>query len=114
MICPVTNNQCRTNGCGPKCYKRDTLDSSTLTQPREKTSKIWVVMSGDFYGDEYIIAPFTREDWAVEHAQAIVDEHNAQQKYKKNKYVKSKKGNYWGYRSTYILIREMELDPGKS
>jgi hypothetical protein len=27
MVCPVTNDACRTNGCGPKCYKLHTLDS---------------------------------------------------------------------------------------
>ncbi len=26
MICPITNTPCKTNGCGEKCYKRDTLD----------------------------------------------------------------------------------------
>ena len=25
MICPITDRPCRTNGCGPKCYKKDTL-----------------------------------------------------------------------------------------
>ena len=28
MICPVTNQNCRTNGCGEKCYKYNTLDSN--------------------------------------------------------------------------------------
>lgn len=27
IICPVTDKPCRTNGCGEKCYKRDTLDN---------------------------------------------------------------------------------------
>lgn len=32
MICPITNNWCRTNGCGEKCYKRDSLGYSTALQ----------------------------------------------------------------------------------
>lgn len=32
MICPITNNYCRTNGCGEKCYKRDSLGYSTAPQ----------------------------------------------------------------------------------
>lgn len=32
MICPITNNWCRTNGCGEKCYKRDSLGYSTAPQ----------------------------------------------------------------------------------
>lgn len=32
MICPITNNYCRTNGCGEKCYKRDSLGYSNETQ----------------------------------------------------------------------------------
>lgn len=29
MICPITDKPCRTNGCGEKCYKRDSLGYST-------------------------------------------------------------------------------------
>jgi len=25
MICPITDRECRTNGCGTKCYKKDSL-----------------------------------------------------------------------------------------
>ena len=32
MICPITNDWCRTNGCGEKCYKRDSLGYSTAPQ----------------------------------------------------------------------------------
>ena len=30
MICPVTDKPCKTNGCGDKCYKRDSLDKMKL------------------------------------------------------------------------------------
>ena len=26
-VCPITDKPCTTNGCGEKCYKKDTLDS---------------------------------------------------------------------------------------
>ena len=32
MICPITDKPCRTNGCGEKCYKRDSLGYSTAPQ----------------------------------------------------------------------------------
>ena len=32
MICPVTNRECRTNGCGEKCYKRDSLGHNTIAK----------------------------------------------------------------------------------
>jgi hypothetical protein len=32
MICPVTDRECRTNGCGEKCYKRDSLGYSTISK----------------------------------------------------------------------------------
>lgn len=38
-ICPVTNYPCKTNGCGEKCYKRDTLDKSTITKCKESWSR---------------------------------------------------------------------------
>lgn len=36
MICPITNDWCRTNGCGEKCYKKDSLGYSTSTQHEAK------------------------------------------------------------------------------
>lgn len=36
MICPITDKPCRTNGCGDKCYKRDSLGYSIETQPAAK------------------------------------------------------------------------------
>lgn len=32
MICPVTDRECRTNGCGEKCYKRDSLGCTTIAK----------------------------------------------------------------------------------
>lgn len=32
MICPITNKECRTNGCGEKCYKRDSLEQHEFIQ----------------------------------------------------------------------------------
>lgn len=39
MICPVTARPCRTNGCGPKCYKRDTLDNPEYRKAAEEYEK---------------------------------------------------------------------------
>lgn len=42
-ICPKTQVACRTNGCGDKCYKIDTLDT-TITKCKESWSReelIW-------------------------------------------------------------------------
>ena len=42
MICPITDKECKTNGCGEKCYKRDTLDSKnqvTITRCKDSYSK---------------------------------------------------------------------------
>lgn len=36
MICPITDKPCRTNGCGEKCYKRDSLGYSTAPQHDSK------------------------------------------------------------------------------
>ncbi len=30
MICPITNRPCTTNGCGDKCYKKDSLGYSAM------------------------------------------------------------------------------------
>lgn len=32
MICTVTDRECRTNGCGEKCYKRDSLGYTTVAK----------------------------------------------------------------------------------
>ena len=32
MICQITDSPCRTNGCGEKCYKKDSLGYSTAPQ----------------------------------------------------------------------------------
>lgn len=39
MICPVTARPCRTNGCDPKCYKRDTLDNPEYRKAAEEYKK---------------------------------------------------------------------------
>lgn len=36
MICPITNNWCRTNGCGEKCYKKDSLGYGTAPHHNAK------------------------------------------------------------------------------
>ena len=43
MTCPATNRPCRTNGCGEKCYKINTLDLGYKTHPKfeEKTNNKW-------------------------------------------------------------------------
>jgi hypothetical protein len=33
MICPITNKECKTNGCGEKCYKKDSLGYSIIVEP---------------------------------------------------------------------------------
>lgn len=39
MMCPVTNDVCRTNGCGYKCHNRDSLGQKpVITNVRGTTS----------------------------------------------------------------------------
>lgn len=40
MICPVTNKPCRTNGCGEKCYKRDSLGYNAETKQSMRTERL--------------------------------------------------------------------------
>lgn len=67
MICPITNRECKTNGCGEKCYKKDTLDSKnqiTITRCKESWNREEITeLFEKFVDQKYpLLYPFLKEN----------------------------------------------------